>query len=53
MKLNKSLMKKKLMSDITKCANGKNCPLKASCYRWTAPDSEFQSYENFYDKTDP
>jgi len=41
------------MSDITKCANGKNCPLKASCYRWTAPDSEFQSYENFYDKTDP
>lgn len=32
------------MSDITMC-NGKDCPLKESCYRYTAPKSLiWQSY---------
>lgn len=32
------------MADITKC-EGKNCPLKESCYRYTAKDNEYrQSY---------
>jgi hypothetical protein len=40
------------MSDITKC-NPKNCPLKETCYRFTAPvDDMWQSYfvEVPYDK---
>ena len=41
------------MADITKCANAEECPLKNSCYRHTAVDSEFQSYANFYDDQDP
>ncbi len=32
------------MADITKC-NGKNCPLKEDCYRFTAPSNKYrQSY---------
>ena len=32
------------MADITKC-EGKGCPLKETCYRFTAVDSKFmQSY---------
>lgn len=32
------------MADITKC-KGINCPVKDSCYRYTAKDSEYrQSY---------
>jgi hypothetical protein len=32
------------MADITKC-KGVNCPIKGSCYRYTANESEFrQSY---------
>jgi len=34
------------MSDISKCA-GKGCPLKETCYRYTAPDSQRQAYANF------
>lgn len=34
------------MTDITKCAN-KNCKIKESCYRFTAPDGYWQSYANF------
>lgn len=29
--------------DITMCS-GKGCPLKDSCYRYTAPRSEYQSF---------
>jgi hypothetical protein len=29
------------MADITKC-EGKDCPLKESCYRYTAIDSEYR-----------
>ena len=29
--------------DITKCS-GQNCPVKEKCYRFTAPDSQYQSY---------
>lgn len=29
------------MSDITKC-EGTNCPLKETCYRFTAPMSEYR-----------
>ena len=28
------------MADITKCV-GTNCPQKESCYRYTAPSSDF------------
>jgi hypothetical protein len=31
------------MSDITKC-EGDECPMKESCYRFTAPAEEYQSY---------
>lgn len=32
------------MADITMC-KGTNCPLKESCYRFTAPENEYrQSY---------
>lgn len=31
------------MSDIAKC-RGDECPMKESCYRFTAPSSEYQSY---------
>ena len=32
------------MADITKCGD-KECPLKESCYRYTAPTNEYgQSY---------
>jgi hypothetical protein len=31
------------MSDITKCS-GQGCPHKESCYRFTAPQGELQSY---------
>jgi hypothetical protein len=31
------------MSDITKC-NGTGCPHKESCYRFTAPAGDYQSY---------
>ena len=31
------------MSDITKC-KGDDCPMKETCYRFTAPADEYQSY---------
>ena len=31
------------MSDITKC-NGRNCPVKQKCKRYTAKESFLQSY---------
>jgi hypothetical protein len=31
------------MSDITKC-KGDGCPMKDTCYRFTAPADEYQSY---------
>jgi len=31
------------MADITKCP-GKDCKLKESCYRFTAPECVYQSY---------
>lgn len=31
------------MADITKCP-GTNCPVKHKCYRFTAPNSEQQSW---------
>jgi hypothetical protein len=31
------------MPDISKCS-GKDCPLKESCYRFTAVSSDYQSY---------
>lgn len=31
------------MTDITKC-QGTGCIVKETCYRYTAPDSERQSY---------
>lgn len=31
------------MADITKCM-GTNCPMKESCYRYTATDGMMQSY---------
>lgn len=33
------------MTDITKCRNG--CKHRESCYRWTAPSSEYQYYADF------
>jgi hypothetical protein len=35
------------MSDITKCLSDE-CPAKETCYRYTAPSSELQSYANYY-----
>ena len=34
------------MSGITKCVNT-TCPLAATCYRTTAPSSDWQSYASF------
>ena len=35
------------MSDISKCSNG-TCPIKHTCYRWTAPPNpDWQSYARF------
>lgn len=35
------------MADITKCTN-EECPLRISCYRWTATNSEInQWYSKF------
>ncbi len=31
------------MSDITKCS-GDGCPLKTTCYRYTAPTGMYQSF---------
>lgn len=31
------------MADITKC-EGKDCPVKESCYRFTAKTSDYQYY---------
>lgn len=31
------------MTDITKC-KGNNCPLKNTCYRFTAPSDRYQSF---------
>jgi hypothetical protein len=31
------------MADITKCS-GEGCHMKETCYRYTAPSSEYQSY---------
>lgn len=31
------------MSDITKCT-GIDCPLREKCYRYTAPEGNWQSY---------
>jgi hypothetical protein len=33
------------MSDISMCS-GKDCPLKKKCYRYTAPQSDYQSWFN-------
>jgi len=32
-----------MMADISMCS-GKDCPLKDKCYRYTAPQSEYQSW---------
>lgn len=38
------------MPDITKCLN-EDCPIKETCYRWTAIASEWQSVAKYnYDK---
>ena len=34
------------MPDITMCS-GQNCPIKQSCYRFTAKPSRYQSYADF------
>ena len=34
------------MADITKC-NSETCRLKQKCYRYTAPASEGQKYEDY------
>lgn len=34
------------MPDITKCSNN-DCPLRHSCYRYQASDSQRQSYAKF------
>ena len=35
------------MADISKCS-GHNCPLKATCYRYTAtPNEHWQAYADF------
>lgn len=31
------------MADISMCS-GKDCPLKDKCYRYTAPQSDYQSW---------
>lgn len=37
------------MADISKCI-GLNCKLKYHCYRYTAPDSYWQSYADYKPK---
>ena len=39
------------MSDITKCIDS-YCPSKEKCYRYTAPSTEYQSYDFFNRETD-
>lgn len=34
------------MADISKC-DGRACPLKESCWRFLAPESDWQTYANF------
>ena len=35
------------MPDISKCSNA-DCPIKHTCYRWTAPPNpDWQSYATF------
>ena len=34
------------MPDIAKC-QGQDCPDRDSCYRYTAPDSDYQDYGMF------
>lgn len=34
------------MTDISKC-RGEGCPIKESCYRFTAPNGYWQSYSDF------
>ena len=35
------------MTDIAKC-NGKNCPIKKKCWRYTAPTNEYrQTWSDF------
>jgi len=41
------------MSDITKCANAEQCPIKNTCYRNLAEEAEFQSWASFFDPNDP
>ena len=37
------------MPDISKCSDGKECPIKDTCYRWTSEPSEYsQTYSKFY-----
>lgn len=31
------------MADISKC-RGNDCPIRSTCYRFTAPDGHWQSY---------
>ena len=38
-------LKKRKMSDISKCDPGESCPHREKCYRFTAPANEYaQSY---------
>ena len=40
---------RKIMTDYTMCTT-KICPIKKSCYRFTAePEKYWQSYNDFYD----
>lgn len=34
------------MADISKC-EGKNCPIKEKCYRFTVPSGMYQTYGQF------
>lgn len=34
------------MADISKCV-GANCPIRNTCYRYTAPVSLYQTYAEF------
>lgn len=35
-------------TDITKCANSAQCPLKETCWRNLCPSEMLQSYADFY-----
>lgn len=39
------------MADISMCHNGSECPLRKSCFRFTAKPGEWQAMSDFY-KTD-